>query len=492
MIGVIDAGTTNLKLVVYDEDKVVRVIKEPIVKYNPHPGWVEIDAEWMAETALKFADIAVKEFDVEAIAITNQRTTAVLWDAKSGKSVFPAVGWQDMRANGLADKLNREKVIKIGRTLGKMTVAISKIIPTIKKRKRAKWLITLSRLSLSPNHTSVKLRWMLDELGEKARKYDLKAGTIDSWLVYRLTGEHATDYSNAAATGIYDSFFLKWSDTILEIIDVDASILPEIKPSDAVFGEYKNVPVTGVIADQSASLYALGCWEEGDLKVTNGTGSFVDINVGDEPMASEKGLLPLIAWKLKGEIRYMMEGMLMFSGSAVELLRDLGFYGDVKETSDLAFKSRNEQLMIVPSFTGLGTPHYVTMPGMIYGISNAMKREDFVKALLEALAFRVAEIVEIIRDEMPWEIKRMRCDGEMSSNDFFLQRLADSTGLVVERGAILSGSSFGAHLIAGMSIGKWKKDFCMPFTERFERRENLDEKFIRWKRLVEIAKGMKI
>jgi glycerol kinase len=492
MIGVIDAGTTNIKLVVYDEDKVVDVVKKPIVKYNPQPGWVEIDADWMAETCVKFADIAIEKHDVEAIAITNQRATAVLWDTKTGKSVFPAVGWQDTRAEKLAEKLNSNRVIKFARTLGKMTVALSKLLPTIKTKKRAKWLITLSRLSLSAGHTSVKLRWMLDELGEKAQKYNLKAGTIDSWLVYKLTGEHATDYSNAAATGIYDSFFLKWSDTILDIIKVDPDMLPEIKPSDEIFGEYRNVPITGVIADQSASLYALGCWKRGDLKVTNGTGTFVDINVGSEPMASAKGLLPLIAWRLKGELNYMMEGLVMYSGSAVELLRDLGFYNDVKETSELAFKSENEELMIVPSFTGLGTPHYVTMPGLIYGISNAMTREDFVRALLESLAFRVAEIVEIMEEEMPWKPERMRCDGEMSSNDFFLQRLADVTGLRVERGAILSGSSFGAHLIAGMAIGKWKKDFCMPFTDVFERKTDLTEKYRRWKKLVELAKKLEV
>jgi glycerol kinase len=491
MIGVIDAGTTSIKLAVYDENRLVELKKVPIEKYNPHPGWVELNPEHMAKVSKELADHAIDKYNIEAIAITNQRTTAVLWDDKSRKAVFPAVGWQDTRAKPLAEKLNRHSTIKVARTIGKIVANFSKILPAIKSGKRAKWLITLSRLSLSPNHMSVKLRWMLDELGN-VEKYELKTGTIDSWIVYNLTGEHATDYSNAAATGIYDSFYMRWSKTILEIIDVDENLLPEIKPSDSVFGEYRNVPVTGVIADQSASLYALGCWEEGDLKVTNGTGSFVDMNVGSEPAASTLGLMPLIAWKLKKEIRYMLEGMLYFSGSAVDLMRDIGFFERVEETSRMAFESKNDELMLIPSFTGLATPHYVEVPGLIYGLSNAMVRQDFVKALLEALAFRIAEIVEIMQKEFPWEIKKLRCDGEMSSNDFFLQRIADVTGLRVERGEILSGSSFGANLIAGLAIGKWKRDFCMNFSDVFERREDVQQKYQRWKRLVEITKSIKI
>ncbi|WP_456467665.1 FGGY family carbohydrate kinase [Archaeoglobus sp.] len=492
MIGVIDAGTTTIKLAVYDESKLVDLVKEPIVKHNPHPGWVEIDAEDMARKCLKLADYAIDKYGIEAIAITNQRTTAVLWDAKTGTTLFPALGWQDMRGDRLAERLNRDRTIRVARAVGKIVAGISEIIPTIKNNRRAKWLITLSRLSLRPNHTSVKLYWMLSELGEKASDYDLRAGTIDSWLIYNLTGEHSTDYSNAAATGLYDSFYLRWSKPILEIIGADTCMLPMPKESDEIFGEYRNVPVTGVIADQSASLYALGCWERGDLKVTNGTGTFVDLNVGEEPWASSRGLLPLIGWKLKGEIRYMLEGMLLYSGSAVELLRDIGIYDDVKETSEMAFRSKNEDILLIPAFTGLGTPHYISIPGLLYGISNAMRREDIVKALLEALAFRVAEIIEVMRKDFPGELRRIRCDGEMSSNDFFLQRLADVTDIPVERGAILSGTSFGANLIAGRAIGKWKKEFCMPFSDVFEKKEELSWKYRKWKNLLKAAKNLRV
>ncbi len=492
MIGVIDAGTTTIKLAVYDEDRLVALKKEPVVKHNPQPGWVEIDAEDLARKCLKFADIAIDEYNVEAIAITNQRATTVLWDGKTGKPIFNALGWQDMRANALAEEMNRNSTIRMARTAGMIARGVIKLLSTLRNKRRVKWLLTLSRLSIQPNHTSVKLCWMLRELGEKRERYDLKAGTVDSWIVYRLTGEHLTDYSNAAATGLYDSYYLRWSEPILEIVGADEEMLPKTMESDNVFGEYRNVPVTGVIADQSASLYALGCWERGDLKTTNGTGTFVDLNVGEEPEASPGGLLPLIAWKLKSEMRYMMEGMLFYSGSAVEKLKEIGIYDDVAKTSEMAFKSKNDDMLLIPSFTGLATPHYVSIPGLLYGISNAMMREDIVKALLESLAFRVAEIVDIMKKEFPVGLKRIRCDGETSSNDFFLQRIADVTGIPVERGAILSGTSFGAHLVAGRAIGKWKRDFCMPFSDVFERKEDTRAKYQKWKRLLNITMKIKL
>jgi len=492
MIGVIDAGTTTIKLAVYDEDRLVALKKEPVVKHNPQPGWVEIDAEDLARKCLNFADIAIDEYNVEAIAITNQRATTVLWDGKTGKPIFNALGWQDMRANALAEEMNRNSTIRMARTAGMIARGVIKLLPTLRNKRRVKWLLTLSRLSIQPNHTSVKLCWMLRELGEKRERYDLKTGTVDSWIVYRLTGEHLTDYSNAAATGLYDSYYLRWSEPILEIVGADEEMLPKTLESDNVFGEYRNVPVTGVIADQSASLYALGCWEKGDLKATNGTGTFVDLNVGEEPEASPGGLLPLIAWKLKSEMRYMMEGMLFYSGSAVEKLKEIGIYDDVAKTSEMAFKSKNDDMLLIPSFTGLATPHYVSIPGLLYGISNAMTREDIVKALLESLAFRVAEIVDIMKKEFPVELKRIRCDGEMSSNDFFLQRIADVTGIPVERGAILSGTSFGAHLVAGRAIGKWKRDFCMPFSDVFERKEDTRAKYQKWKRLLNITMKIRL
>ena len=349
MIGVIDVGTTAIKLAVYDGGNLVEYIKKPLSKHNPRPGWVELLPDEIARISREFADYAIEKHEVEAIGITNQRATCILWDKKTKKAVMPALAWQDTRTSELAMKLNSDFRIRLGRSLGKIVAKFSEIIPTLKSGRRMKWLITLSRLSLKPGHMSVNLRWMLDELGDKAGKYKLKAGTIDSWVVYTLTGELATDYSNASATGIYDLFYMRWSKTILEIIDVDDSILPDIKPSDSIFGEYRNVPISGVISDQSASLFSLGCWEKGDLKMTNGTGSFIDLNVGDEPLASSRGLIPLIAWKIKGEICYMLEGIINFSGSAVELLKNLGLFKDVKETSELAFNSGDDKILIVPS-----------------------------------------------------------------------------------------------------------------------------------------------
>lgn len=485
MIAVIDAGTTNVKLAVYDE-RPLEIMREPIVKNCPYPGWVEIDVEDLARKAKEMLDYAIDKYQVEAIGITNQRATIVLWDEKTKKAVFPAIGWQDARAVEVAIKLNKNLKIKIGKVLGKLVQNWAKVIPAVKKKRTAKWLMSVADFSFNPAHSSVKLRWLLDQV-KRPERYKLKAGTIESWLIYKLTGEHLTDYSNAGATALFDPFKLSWSETIMEIVEIGEDLLPRVIESDEIFGEYRNVPITGVIADQSSSLYSLGCWERGELKVTNGTGSFVDLNVGEEAEVFPK-LLPLIAWKMKGETRYMLEGMLYYSGSAVDLFKELGLVRDVKETSDLAFSSKNE-LYLIPSFVGLGTPHYKAIPGLLYGLTNSMRREDLVKALLEAIAFRIAEIVGLMKKIE--KISSIRCDGEMSSNDFLLQRIADATGLRVRRSAILSGSLFGSYLIAGKAIGKWKR-LCADVSKEFEPKEDVSEKFKNWKKLLEIAKEIKI
>ncbi|MEM4945913.1 MAG: FGGY family carbohydrate kinase [Archaeoglobaceae archaeon] len=483
MIAVIDAGTTNIKLAVYD-DKLLELRKEPIVKNCPYPGWVEIDVEDLARKAKTMADYAIDKYGVEAIGITNQRATIVLWDEKTGKAVFPAIGWQDSRALEVAIRLNSNLKIRIGKVLGKLVQNSASIIPAIKKKRTAKWLMSVADFSFNPTHSSVKLRWLLDQI-KKPENYKLKTGTIDSWLIYKLTGEHLTDYSNAGATALFDPFKLEWSKTIMELVEIEEELLPKVVESDQVFGEYRNVPITGVIADQSASLYSLGCWERGELKVTNGTGSFVDLNVGEEAEVFPK-LLPLIAWKLKGEKRFMLEGMLYYSGSAVELFKELGIVKDVKETSELAFCSKN-CLYLVPSFVGLGTPHYKAIPGLLYGLTNSMRKEDLIRALLESIAFRIAEIVELMKKVE--RIDSIRCDGEMSSNDFLLQCIANVTGLKVKRSSNLNGALFGSYLIAGRALGKWKR-VCAETAQEFEPKESLGEKYKKWKALVDISKSI--
>lgn len=481
MIAVIDAGTTSIKLAVCDE-KLLEIRREQIIKRSPYPGWVEIDVEDLARKARELLDYAIEKYKIEAIGITNQRTTVVLWDDKTKNAIFPALGWQDSRALDVACRLNKNFKIRFGKILGKIVQKSGTLLPTIKKKKTAKWLMSVADFSFIPTHSSVKLRWLLDQI-KRPEEFKLKAGTIDSWLIYKLCGEHLTDYSNAGATAIFDPFNLKWSDTIMEIADIDKDLLPDVLESDATFGEYRNIPITGVIADQSSSLYSLGCWERGEIKVTNGTGSFVDLNVGEEAEVFPK-LLPLIAWKLKGEMRYMLEGMLYYSGSAVDLFRDLGIIRDVKETSQMAFNSKND-LYIIPSFVGLSTPHYVSVPGLLYGLTNSMQREDLVKALLEAVAFRITEIVELMKKVE--RIDTIRCDGEMSSNDFLLQRIADATKLKVRRSSVLSGSLFGSYLIAGRALGKWKR-ICAEFSKEFEPKEDVSQKFKRWKELLELSK----
>ncbi|NHW23476.1 MAG: hypothetical protein HA489_04395 [Archaeoglobales archaeon] len=485
MIAVIDAGTTSIKLAVCDE-KLLEIKREPILKRSPYPGWVEIDVEDLARKAKMLLDYAIERYKIEAIGITNQRTTVVLWDDKTKSAVFPALGWQDSRALEVASRLNRDFRIRIGKVLGKIVQKSAAILPAIKKKRAAKWLMSVADFSFIPTHSSVKLRWLLDQI-KRPGDFRLRAGTIDSWLIYKLCGEHLTDYSNAGATALFDPFNLRWSETIMEITDIDEEMLPDVLESDAVFGEYRGVPITGVIADQSSSLYSLGCWDRGEIKVTNGTGSFVDLNVGEEAEVFPK-LLPLIAWKLKGERRYMLEGMLYYSGSAVDLFKELGIVEDVKKTSEMAFASKTD-LYLIPSFVGLSTPHYVSVPGLLYGLTNSMRREDLVKALLEAVAFRITEIVELMKKVEKIDV--IKCDGEMSSNDFLLQRIADATKLKVRRSSVLSGSLYGSYLVAGRALGKWKR-ICADFSQEFLPKEDVSQKYRRWRALLELSKEIQV
>jgi glycerol kinase len=486
---VIDVGTTTVRAVVYDDEKMLDFSFQPLQRKYPQPGFVELDPQEIYHKSKSLLDSAIEKLEIDAIAITNQRTTSVLWDGKSGKNLFPSLTWQDIRAKPIAESLNRLWLIRVGKILGKLATLA---YPFAKDSKRIKYLVTISKLSFKPNHASVHLMWMLQNLPENAKKDELKFGTLDSWLLYNLCEEHSTDFTNASATGIYDIFFEKWSENILKIVGFPEENLPEIKPSDSIFGEYKGIPICSVVADQQASLFAQGCFEKGSIKCTNGTGTFVDLNVGESPLASLKGLIPMIAIRTKKISRYLLEGYVSYSGSSVEWMREIGLLNNPEESSELAFTSKDEDLLLVPSFAGLGTPHYTEIPAVFWGISNKTQREDFVKALLEAIAFRIGEIVGIMKEEA--EINSsIKMDGKMSSNDFLLQRVADITGLKVERSRILEGSSYGAHLIAGLAMEQWGiKEIEFMAERSFERKYDLIEKFERWSRLVQATKKTRI
>jgi|Deesub1362A_J573_1020465.scaffolds.fasta_scaffold00099_57 glycerol kinase len=485
---VIDTGTTSIRTVVYEDQKQLDFQSEPLTRFYPQPGFVELDPQEITFKVKKLLDLSIDKWDVDAIAITNQRTTSILWDAKTSKNLFPALTWQDVRARPVADSLNRLWLIRFGKIIGKLAIGVYKTLPSLRNSRRIRYMVTISKLSFKPNHASVHLMWMLQNLRNR-EKYDLKFGTIDTWILWNLCGEYATDYTNASATGIYDIFFKKWSENILKIIGFPPESLAEVKNSDSIFGEYKGIPIASIIADQQASLFAQDCFEFGDIKCTNGTGSFIDVNVGDAPTASLGGLIPMMAWKTGSDEKYMLEGYVSFSGSAMDWIREIGLLNRVEESSKLAFSSVDEKLLFVPSFAGLGTPHYIEVPGTLWGISNKTRKEDIVKSLLEALSFRIAEIIGIIRRELKITSESIRMDGKFSSNDFLLQRVADVTGLNVERSRFLEGSSFGAHLMAGVAMKEWEMgDLVFTPEKIFEPSKDLKEKFEKWSKLVDEVK----
>jgi|Deesub1362B_J571_1020462.scaffolds.fasta_scaffold00305_20 glycerol kinase len=487
---VIDIGTTSVRCAVYDEFKMLDIISKPLTKHYPQKGFVELDPMEIFLKGKQLLDEMIEKYDVEGISITNQRTTSVLWDVRTSENIFPALTWQDIRAKPIAESLNKLWIVKLGKILGKFATSLYHLIPTLRNKRRVKYLVTISKLSFKPNHASVHLMWMLQNLSKKHRERisNLRFGTIDSWFLYKLTGEHYTDYTNASATGIYDIFFDKWSENILRIIQFSEENLPEIKNSDYTFGEYKGLPIAGIVADQQASLISLACFDEGFVKCTNGTGTFVDLIVGDEPSASLSGLIPMCAIRTRRLRRYLLEGYISFSGSSIEWLRNIGVFDSPEETSRMAERSDDDNILMIPAFAGLGTPHYTESPAVLWGVSNKTSREDIVKALLESIAFRIGEIVKIMKKEAKIN-KEIRADGKMSSNDFLLQRIADTSGLNVVRGKYLEGSSFGAHLIAGISLGKWReRDIKFLKSEEFAPKNDMQKKFQRWQRLLRETK----
>jgi glycerol kinase len=480
---VIDAGSTSVRAVVYEDRRMLDFDSLPLERKNPRPGYVELDPKEIFGKAKTLLDSAIDKWKVDAIAITNQRTTSVLWDVKTKENIFPSLTWQDIRAKPIADALNSLGILKVGKVLGRLT---SLIYPIAKESRRVNYLVTVSKLSFKPNHASVHLMWMLQNLRD-FNVERLRFGTIDSWLLYNLCGEHSTDFTNASATGIYDIFYEKWSENILRIIGFPEENLPEIKPSDSVFGEYRGIPICSIVADQQASLFAQACFEEGEIKCTNGTGSFVDLNVGEKPKASLGGLIPMVGVGIRRMRRYILEGYVSFTGSSIEWLKDIGILKTPEESEKLALRSGDENVLIVPSFTGLGTPHYSEISAMFYGITNRTKKEDIVRSMLEAIAFRIGEIVALMREVGVKE--QIRVDGKLSSNSFLVQRIADVTGLRIARSRFLEGSSFGAHLIAGLAMEQWKvKEIEFLVEREFRREEDLSGKFSRWLQLVRKTK----
>jgi glycerol kinase len=442
----IDQGTTSTRSMAFGADGLPRrAARREFPQYYPAPGWVEHDPEdiWR-DTVDTLKEAADCGGEIAAIGITNQRETVVLWDRKTGEALHKAIVWQDRRTAGLCARLKADGCE-----------------PMVRAR---------TGLLLDPYFSGTKLAWMLDNVeGARARaeKGELAFGTIDSFLLWRLTGGkvHATDASNASRTLLYDIHRNQWDDELLRMLDIPAALLPEVKDNSTLFGETEKsllgraIPIGGMAGDQQAAVVGQACFRPGDAKSTYGTGCFLLLNTGEEAVTSQNGMLTTIAYRLGGRTTYALEGSIFVAGAAVKWLRDgLGLINRASDTNDLATRlDGNNGVYMVPAFVGLGAPHWdPNARGTITGLTLDATGAHLARAALESVAYQTADLVDAMVSDGASSARTIRVDGGMAANDWFCQFLADMLDADVERPANIETTAAGAAFLAGLAVGVWK------------------------------------
>lgn len=472
----VDDGTTGIRSILFDYNaEVIAQSYEELQQYFPQSGWCEQDpmeiwdkAKRVMKKTIKQAQI--KPNNIHAIGVTTQRSTNLLWDEQTGKPVYNAITWQDTRTASLCNALDQSPKMKTVRGIGKATKAMAQVLKGIQKTKAGARLITSSTLSLPAASSLAHTRWMMDNIkdAKTLQKQDrLLCGTIDTWLIWNMTqGQvHATDFSNASTSGMFDMYTENWSDFLLDVVGVPSNILPEVKQTNGDFGFLNKdilgveIPICSAVADQQAALFAEGCFQPGDVKCTNGTGSFIDMNVGSNPPPSLHRLLPLIAWKIDGKTTFMLEGMVNTTGSAVQWLKDnLCIIDDVSQTDSLATSVPDTGgVYFVPAFTGLSSPYWDPHAcGIVVGLNRLTKKEHIIRAALEGIVYRCYDVIQAMQKSSGLSVQSLRADGGASKNDFLLQFLSNILQITVQRAHILDGTALGAAYLAGLGSDFWE------------------------------------
>jgi glycerol kinase len=460
----IDQGTTGSTVLVLDKrGRVVARAYSEFTQHYPKPGWVEHDPEEIWRVTLRVLRQAVKRArlkakDVAAIGITNQRETTVLWDRETGKPIHRAIVWQDRRTAAFCDEL---------KAAGH------------EARVRAK-----TGLVVDPYFSGTKVRWLLDSVRgarERAAAGGLAFGTIDTWLLWKLTGGtvHATEPTNASRTLLYDIHARAWDPELLAMLDVPASVLPSVRPSSGVLGETTSdvlgapVKIAGIAGDQQAALFGQGCVEPGMAKNTYGTGCFLLLNTGTRAVASHAGLVTTIACDASGGPAYALEGSVFVAGAAIQWLRDgLGFMTKAAESEKLAKKVDSTLgVYLVPAFVGLGAPYWdADARGALIGLTRGVGRAHVVRAALEALAYQTRDVVDAMAADAGTALSMLRVDGGAAANDFLMQFQADLLGVPVERPKLLETTAMGAAALAGLGVGFWRSPKELAQARQLDRR----------------------
>ncbi len=446
----LDLGTTSCRCIIFDKNgRICSAAQKEFTQYFPQPGWVEHDAEeiWATQTGLMYEamskiDITINE--IAGIGITNQRETTVLWDKETGRPVHKAIVWQCRRTAGYCDEL--------------------------KKLGMAEFFRSKTGLVLDAYFSATKLRWLLDNADgarERAEKGELLFGTVDSWIIWKLTGGkvHVTDYSNASRTMLFNIHTLKWDEEILRVLKIPQQILPEVKPSSHVYGYTdsklfgREVPIAGAGGDQQCALFGQTCFERGEVKNTYGTGGFMLMNTGTAPVNSHNGLVTTIAWGVDDKVEYALEGSIFVAGAAVQWLRDeLGLIRDAAESEVLAKSVPDANgCYVVPAFVGLGAPYWDQYArGAIVGLTRGVNRNHIVRATLESIAYQVNDVLMAMQEDSGMPITSLRVDGGACDNDFLMQFQADILNTSVVRPYCIETTAMGAAYLAGLAVGYWR------------------------------------
>lgn len=446
----IDQGTTSSRTVLFNEHGEIKgIAQQEFRQIFPQPGWVEHDANEILTTQLRtlskvMEDNNVAPSQIAAIGITNQRETTVVWDRKTGNPVYNAIVWQDKRTADICEDL--------------------------KKRGLEEYVRRETGLVIDSYFSATKVKWILDNVAgakQKANAGDLAFGTIDSWLIYKMTGgkEHVTDYTNASRTMLFNIRSLKWDEKLLGELGVPHSMLPSVKPSCSHFATYElegtKIPIAGIAGDQQAALFGQACFEPGMAKNTYGTGCFMLMNTGDKIQVSKNGLVTTIAWGLNGKVEYALEGSIFIAGAAIQWLRDgLHIIDQSKDSEYFAAKALgSNDVYVVPAFAGLGAPYWdMYARGAIFGLTRDTGKDHIIKATLESLAYQTKDILNAMQEDAGVKLASLKVDGGASANNMLMQFQADILGTKVERPEVIESTAMGAAYLAGIQIGLWKKE----------------------------------
>ncbi|KYK99916.1 glycerol kinase [Fusobacterium necrophorum subsp. funduliforme] len=487
----LDQGTTSSRAILFDENQsIVGVAQKEFTQYYPKEGWVEHDPMeiWSSQSGVLAEVIAragITQHDIIAIGITNQRETTIVWDKNTGKPVYNAIVWQCRRTAKICDELRKIDGLE-------------------------EYIKDSTGLVLDAYFSGTKIKWILDNVEgarEKAEKGDLLFGTVDTWLIWNLTyGEvHATDYTNASRTMLYNIKELKWDERLLQELGIPKQMLPDVRDSSGNYG-YANlggtgghrVPIAGVAGDQQSALFGQACFNEGESKNTYGTGCFLLMNTGEKFVKSNNGLVTTIAIGLNGKVQYALEGSIFIGGASVQWLRDeLRLVNESKDTEYFARKVKdNGGVYVVPAFVGLGAPYWdMYARGAILGLTRGANKNHIIRATLESIAYQTRDVLEAMQEDSGIQLAELKVDGGAAANNFLMEFQADILGTKVRRPVVLETTALGAAYLAGLAVGFWESKeeikgkwiLDQEFVPNMEEKEK-EKKYRGWKKAVSRAR----